>query len=138
MLAGRVTLRCFGFRVSRSPYFPSLPERDFYNNALLDRGLTTAGFVDAVDATEATYAAARIEKFALWVHESDAAAGRHLERRGYAIDTVTRAMGMRLDGIRMPRPAIDFGDPDWSEYAADHGSSGPTTSVRPIATRNTS
>jgi ribosomal protein S18 acetylase RimI-like enzyme len=96
--------------------FPAPPEREFYNNALLDRGLATAGYIDAVDATEATYAAARIAKFALWVHESDVAAGRHLERRGYAIDTVTRAMGMRLDGIRIPRPAIDFGAPDWSEY----------------------
>ena len=40
--------------------FPMPPERGFYNNAVLDRGLTTVGYVDAVDATEATYAAARI------------------------------------------------------------------------------
>jgi GNAT superfamily N-acetyltransferase len=40
--------------------FPMPPERGFYINAVLDRGLTTVGYVDAVDATEATYAAARI------------------------------------------------------------------------------
>jgi GNAT superfamily N-acetyltransferase len=96
--------------------FPMPPERGFYNNAVLDRGLTTVGYVDAIDATEATYAAARIENYALWVHESEVAAGRHLERRGYAVDTVTRAMGRRLDAIRLPRPLIEFGYRDWSEY----------------------
>jgi GNAT superfamily N-acetyltransferase len=75
-----------------------------------------AGYADAVEATEATYAAAHVEKYALWVHESEVAAARLLERRGYAIDTVTRAMGTRLDAIRSPRPAIAFGSPDWSEY----------------------
>ena len=37
-----------------------------------------------------------------------------LERRGYTVDEVTRAMGMRLDEIRLPRPEIELGPADWS------------------------
>jgi len=56
-----------------------------------------------------------------------------LERRGYAVAESTRAMGLALDDIRLPRPEIELGPPDWSEYlrilgvppgfldGADHG-----------------
>ena len=36
-----------------------------------------------------------------------------LERRGYALDTTTRAMGMALDDIRLPRPEIPLGTAGW-------------------------
>ena len=39
-----------------------------------------------------------------------------LERRGYALGESTRAMGMTLDDIRLPRPEIELGPPDWFEY----------------------
>jgi hypothetical protein len=39
-----------------------------------------------------------------------------LERRGYRLDESTRAMGMALDGLRLPRPQLDLGPPDWLEY----------------------
>jgi hypothetical protein len=39
-----------------------------------------------------------------------------LHRRGYTLDTTTRAMGMALDNIRLPRPQIDLGPPDWPQY----------------------
>jgi ribosomal protein S18 acetylase RimI-like enzyme len=96
--------------------FPASPEREFYNNALLDRGLVRARCTDAVDATEATYAAAGIDRYAVWVHTSDVSAARHLERRGYTVDTTTLAMGMALDDIRIPSPTIGLGAPDWSGY----------------------
>jgi hypothetical protein len=36
-------------------------------------------------------------------------------RRGYTLAEVTRAMGMSLDDIRLSRPEIELGPPDWSE-----------------------
>jgi ribosomal protein S18 acetylase RimI-like enzyme len=89
--------------------FPNEPERAVYNNALPERP-------DALDAMEEAYAAAGVTRFAAWVHESDEAMRSALERRGYKIDEITRAMGMELDDIRLPRPEIDLGPPDWFEY----------------------
>jgi ribosomal protein S18 acetylase RimI-like enzyme len=96
--------------------FPDEPERAVYNNALLERDLAATKRADALDATEATYAAAGVTRFAAWVHERDEAMRTDLERRGYRLDTSTRAMGMALDDIRLPRPEIELGPPDWLEY----------------------
>ena len=96
--------------------FPEGPERAVYNNAVLDRGRTALERADAVAAMEAEYAAAGVPEFAAWVHESDRAMCRDLERRGYALAEATRAMGMTLDGARLPRPAIDLAPVDWAEY----------------------
>ena len=80
--------------------FPHEPERAVYNNALLERDLGPAG----------------ITRFAAWVHETDPAMRAGLEQRGYTLDTTTRAMGMALDDIRMPRPQIPLGPAGWAEY----------------------
>jgi ribosomal protein S18 acetylase RimI-like enzyme len=96
--------------------FPAGPERAVYNNALLERDLAAADRARAVAAMEAAYAVAGVTRFAAWVHESDAAMRTELERRDYAIEEWTRAMGMSLDDIRVPRPAIDLAPPDWSAY----------------------
>ena len=96
--------------------FPHEPERGVYNNALLERGLTAAERVGALDAMESAYASAGVERFAAWAHESDTALCSDLERRGYTIDTTTRAMGMALDDLRVPRPELDLAAPDWFEY----------------------
>jgi GNAT superfamily N-acetyltransferase len=65
---------------------------------------------------EAVYAAAGITRFAAWVHETDPAMRTGLEQRGYTLDTTTRAMGMALDDIRVPRPEIPLGPAGWAEY----------------------
>ena len=96
--------------------FPDGPERAVYNNALLERDLVDSERAAAISAMEAAYEAADITRFAAWVHESDAAMRSALERRGYTIDEVTRAMGMALDDIRSPRPDIELGAADWSEH----------------------
>ena len=96
--------------------FPHEPERGIYNNALLERGLADAERADAIDAMEVAYAAAGVERFAAWVHESDEPMRGELERRGYTLDTTTRAMGMTLDDIRVPRPQIELAPTDWDEY----------------------
>jgi hypothetical protein len=50
---------------------PDDPERAVYNNALLDRDLGAAERATAVEAMEAAYSSAGIERYAAWVHESD-------------------------------------------------------------------
>ncbi|MGZ6564523.1 MAG: GNAT family N-acetyltransferase [Solirubrobacteraceae bacterium] len=110
-----------GAALQRSPgvataVFPNEPERTVYNNALLERDLAAAERADAIDAMEAAYAAAGVRRFAAWTHESDRAMRTDLERRGYTLDETTRAMGMALDDIRVPRPEIELGPPDWYEY----------------------
>jgi hypothetical protein len=77
-----------------------------YNNALLSRGLAPAARAAALDATEAVYAAAGVERFAAWVHESDRALRADLATRGYRLDTSTLAMGMALADLRVPRPQV--------------------------------
>jgi ribosomal protein S18 acetylase RimI-like enzyme len=101
--------------------FPNEPERSVYNNALLERDLTAAERADALDVMEASYAAAGVTRFAAWVHESDRAMCRDLGRRGYAVDESTRAMGMALDEIRLPRPELELGDLEWTEYVRIFG-----------------
>jgi hypothetical protein len=89
--------------------FPHLPERAVYNNAVLEPGAD-------VDAMEAAYAAAGVDRFAAWVHESDAALRAEFEARGYTLDTTTRAMGMALEDLRVPRPELDLDPPEWPAY----------------------
>lgn len=96
--------------------FPTDPERIFYNNALLEHDLDADARAAAVDATEDAYGSARIGRYAAWVHESDEAMIDELSRRGYSLNETTRAMGMSLDEIAVPRPEIDLASPDWCEY----------------------
>jgi GNAT superfamily N-acetyltransferase len=65
---------------------------------------------------ETVYAAAGVARFAAWVHESDEPMHAELKRRGYTLDTTTRAMGMALDDIAVPRPQIPLRPARWLEY----------------------
>jgi GNAT superfamily N-acetyltransferase len=96
--------------------FPHQPERGVYNNALLDRGLGPHERGRALDAMQAAYADVNLDRFAAWVHESDEPMRAELERRGFTVDTTTRAMGMPLERIRVPDPTISLGPAPWSEY----------------------
>lgn len=96
--------------------FPNGPERTVYNNALLDRDLAAAERAEAIEAMEAAYAASGVTRFAAWAHETDLAMQGDLERRGYTLEETTRAMGMTLDDIRLPRPEIELARADWPEY----------------------
>jgi len=93
--------------------FPLGPERGVYNNALPERDLGPARRREALDALAETYAAAGIADFAVWVHESDLAMRRDVERRGYTYREATRAMGMSLAGLRLPQPRLDLAPPGW-------------------------
>ena len=110
-----------GAAVTRLPgvtaaVFPEGPERGVYNNAVLERGLEAAARGAAVEAMETAYAAAGVDRFAAWVHETDRPMAADLDRRGYVLSETTRAMGMDLAAIRLPRPEIELGPPDWGEY----------------------
>jgi len=96
--------------------FPRAPERDVYNNAVLDHGLGARRRADALDAMEDAYAAAGIPGFAAWVHETDGPMRRDLERRGYRVRETTRAMGMRLEDLRLPRPDVDLAPATVAEH----------------------
>jgi ribosomal protein S18 acetylase RimI-like enzyme len=96
--------------------FPDGPERRVYNNALLERNLPAPESANAVSAMETAYVTAGVTRFAAWVHESDARMRSTLERRGYTIDEVTRAMGMTLHDIRLPRPDLELVPADFSEH----------------------
>lgn len=98
--------------------FPTDPERTFYNNALLDRGLEPAERSRAIDAMAAAYAAAGIEHYAAWVHESDEPMSAALIDRGYTLNEKTRAMGMSLTDHAISPPDLDLGPSDWHEYLA--------------------
>ena len=110
-----------GATLQRSPgvacgVFPNEPERAVYNNALIERYLGATERAEAVGAMEAAYSAAGVARFAAWVHESDEPLRGDLERRGYTLDEITRAMGMALDDIRVPRPELELAPLDWPEY----------------------
>ena len=96
--------------------FPNGPERAVYNNALLERGLDASERAVALDAMQDAYAAAGVARFAAWVHESDAAMRADLTRRRYTVDTTTRAMGMALHDLRLPRPHLALAPADWREH----------------------
>jgi ribosomal protein S18 acetylase RimI-like enzyme len=98
--------------------FPAGPERAVYNNALLARDLGPADRPGALEAMEAAYASAAVDRFAAWVHESDETMRSALEARGYALTEATRAMGMDLSDLRVPRPAVELAPAVWAEYVA--------------------
>jgi ribosomal protein S18 acetylase RimI-like enzyme len=99
--------------------FPAEPERGIYNNALLDRGLDAEETALAVDAVEAAYREASIGRFAAWAHESEQALIAELTRRGYRLDTSTRAMAMPLGRLTAPRPELELADLDWDGYVRE-------------------
>lgn len=96
--------------------FPSGPERAVYNNALLDRDLGPTERAAAVDAMEAAYNSAGVDRYAAWVYESDEGMRAELSSRGHTVEECTRAMGMSLDDISLARPASELGPLDWAEY----------------------
>ena len=102
--------------------FPVDPERGIYNNAVVDRVLAPAARIETLAAIEAAYTAAHVDRFSVWVHESDDAMRADLEERGYAFAESTRAMGMLLEDIAVPRPEIDLAPADWAEHLRILGS----------------
>jgi hypothetical protein len=72
--------------------FPQPPDRDFLNNAVLAR--RPADIAATVARVEVAYARVGVERFAIWVHETEPATAEELRGRGYRLDTSTRTMAM--------------------------------------------
>ena len=124
--AGAAVERLDGVSVAA---FPNDPERVFYNNAILARDLEAVERQAALEAMEALYREAGVDRFAAWVHESDEPMRVELGRRGYAVTETTRAMGLTLDSVRQPstppNPAgVSFAPLDWSGYLEYLGGDG--------------
>ncbi|HKT83684.1 MAG TPA: GNAT family N-acetyltransferase [Solirubrobacterales bacterium] len=83
--------------------FVHTPDREFLNNTVLARGVEDLG--PAVEAAERAYACHGVKRFAIWLHESDAAVAHEVESRGYEYDSSTRTMAM---------PIADLADVDTS------------------------
>jgi len=110
-----------GAEVRRSPglaaaIFPNEPERDVYNNAIVERDLPALERAAAVAAMESAYEARDVTRFAAWVHETDEPLRSDLERLGYTVEETTRAMGMPLTEILMARPALELVSADWKDF----------------------
>ena len=87
-----------------------------YNNALLDRDLGPDDRASAIDAMEAAYGAAGVDRYAAWVHETDAVMRAELSGRGYTVAETTRWMGMSLEDISPTLGEHPFVRPKWPEY----------------------
>jgi ribosomal protein S18 acetylase RimI-like enzyme len=96
--------------------FPGEPERSVYNNAILERELPAPERAAAIAAMESAYGARDVTRFAAWVHETDELLRSDLERRGYTVDEMTRAMGMPLTDILVPRPTLELGAAGWDDF----------------------
>jgi GNAT superfamily N-acetyltransferase len=96
--------------------FPHEPERSVYNNALFDRDLGPDDGARAIEAMEAAYGAAGVDRYAAWVHESDDGMRAELSGRGYTVAETTRAMGMSLEDISPTLSEHRFVRPIWPEY----------------------
>jgi GNAT superfamily N-acetyltransferase len=114
---------CAGAALIRLPgvtaaVFPSGPEREVYNNALLDRDLGSAERAEAVDAMAAAYDALGVDRYAAWVHESDEGLRAELSDRGFTVDESCRAMAMELDDLVLEPPDSnhEFSVATWDEH----------------------
>jgi GNAT superfamily N-acetyltransferase len=96
--------------------FPSDPERRVFNNALLDRDLAPGERAAVVDAMDAAYRSAGVERYAAWVHESDEGMRAELSGRGYTIDEATRAMGVPLEDVPVGLHELELGPSDWADH----------------------
>lgn len=69
------------------------PEREFLNNAVLARGAGSSSAT--LDTIERVYADRGVERYAVWVHESEGAAAEEIKARRYDHDSSTRTLAMR-------------------------------------------
>jgi GNAT superfamily N-acetyltransferase len=114
---------CTGAALVRLPgvaaaVFPSGPEGEVYNNALLDRGLGPTERAEAVDAMAAAYDAAGVDRYAAWVHESDDGLRAELSDRRFTVDESTRAMAAELDDLALEAldPDLEVSEPSWEQH----------------------
>jgi len=96
--------------------FVHSPDREFLNNAVLARGV--ADLDATLDAIEHAYVSHGVERYAVWVHESEAAVARGVEARGYGYDSSTRTMAMPIAdlGAEVDTSTLDLIEPTLERF----------------------
>jgi ribosomal protein S18 acetylase RimI-like enzyme len=103
--------------------FVGAPESEFLNNAVLTRGIADPGA--ALVTIERTYARFRVERYAVWVHESEPRTAAALEARGYRYDSSTRTMAMPIVELAaVDTSGLDVSEADPEEFWAVDGPAG--------------
>jgi GNAT superfamily N-acetyltransferase len=100
--------------------FVHSPDREFLNNTLLTRGVSELG--RCLDRVEGVYADRGIERYAVWVHESEDAVADEVRNRGYRYDTSTRAMALPIEQLAdVDTSKLDVIEPSLEEFWAVDG-----------------
>ena len=90
------------------------PDREFLNNTVLTRRIGNSG--STLDAVEHAYADRGVERYAIWVHESEEATAREVEARGHVYDSSTRNMAMPIaDLVETGSWNLDLVEPSLEE-----------------------
>jgi GNAT superfamily N-acetyltransferase len=95
--------------------FVHSPDREFLNNTVLRRG---AGNLDEIlDTVGRAYADRGVERYAVWVHESEEAVAGAVKARSYAYDSSTRTMAMPTgDLTEFDTSKLDLVELDLEEF----------------------
>jgi GNAT superfamily N-acetyltransferase len=110
--------------------FVHSPDREFLNNAVL--GPRPADLAATIAAIEETYGRHGIERFAVWVHESEGSVAAELRARGYRFDSATRTMAMPVDELgEVDRSALEVIEPGPAEFWAVDGLEGLVPELDP-------
>jgi GNAT superfamily N-acetyltransferase len=110
--------------------FVHRPDREFLNNAVLARGIGDPGAT--LDAVERAYAKRGVERFAVWVHESEKAVAPAVEARGYDYDSSTRAMAMPIAALaEVDTSMLDLVEPSLERFWAVDGLDGLVPDLSP-------
>jgi GNAT superfamily N-acetyltransferase len=113
------------------------PEREFLNNAVMRR---PAVALETIAAIEETYASRGIERYAIWVHESETEAAVALRDRGYRLDSATRTMAMPVEALadldfeapaHLDRSAVEVEEVEPARLWAVDGPVGMTPNLDP-------
>lgn len=99
----------------RAAVFPAPPHRAIFNNAL-----ARPGGADVV-AAMCAYAAAGVERFAVWIDEDDAPARAVAHAHGLVEDEATRQMALALDDLAVEPLPFARGAPDPAAVEALNG-----------------
>jgi ribosomal protein S18 acetylase RimI-like enzyme len=95
--------------------FVNPPERGVLNNAVLARDRTDAQAT--LDEVERAYGKRGIDRFAVWVHESQRDTARAVVARGYRYDSYTRDMGMALAELAAAQtPELELAEASIADY----------------------
>lgn len=99
------------------------PDREFLNNTVLERGVKNLGAT--LDLVERAYADRGVERYAVWVHESEEDVGREVKARSYDYDSSTRTMAMSIgDLAEVDTSKLDLVELDLDEFWCSQGLDG--------------